>query len=203
MATARLLSTSGLAALMLVASAGPGRAQDADAPLRVSTRSYQGRVLDGKTGQPLPSVAVIILWQRFDDGRPPMRSLVTAREVFTDEKGRFVHDVAALEERFPAGTFAPRIVIFRPGYTSVPETPQRVPPGVAASRFTGPDAEVRLTPLTDYEDRAEAFNVFVAILNSAHVLGATELPETFELIRFELQSLGGRPPKPAPPAGGR
>ena len=62
-------------------------------------------------------------------------------------------------------------------------------------------AAARLTPITDYEDRAEAFNTFVAMLSAAQLFPPTELPETSELIRFELESLGARPMKPATPGG--
>jgi hypothetical protein len=194
---------SGLAMLMLVASTGQVRAQDDDTPLRVSTRPYRGKVVDEKTGQPVPSAAVIILWQRLDDQIQNLRRLATAREVFTNEQGEFVHDVAAIEGRLPPRTFAPRILIFRPGYAALPAKPELFPPGVAASRFTGADVEVRLAPLADYEDRAEAFNTFIAMLSASHLFPPTELPETFELIRFELQSLGFQFPKPITPGGGR
>jgi hypothetical protein len=208
MATARLLSArlrilGSLAMLMLVAGADHVWAQDDDTPLQVSTRPYRGKVIDEKTGQPLPSAAVIILWQRLDDQIQGLRRLAGAREVFTNERGEFVHDVAAVEGRFPPETFAPRILIFRPGYASLPAKPQLFPPGVAASRFTGADVEARLLPLTDYEDRAEAFNTFIAMLSASQLFPPTELPETFELIRVELQSLGFQTPKPITPGGSR
>jgi hypothetical protein len=208
MAPARVLIAkrpilSGLATLVLVASPGLVCAQDDETPLQVSTRPYRGRVIDEGTGQPLPSAAVVILWQRLDDQIQGLRRLAAAREVFTNEQGEFVHDVGAIEGRLPARTFAPRILIFRPGYASLPAKPQLFPPGVAASRFTGADVEVRLVPLADYEDRAEAFNTFIAMLSASQLFPPTELPETFELIRFELQSLGFRPPKPITPGGTR
>jgi hypothetical protein len=37
------------------------------------------------------------------------------------------------------------------------------------------------------------------MLSAAQLFPATELPETSELIRFELESLGARPMKPGPP----
>lgn len=200
MATTRVLI--GAAVLTLLLSAGPVSAQEDDGPLRPSVGPYRGVVVDDKTGQPLPSAAVIILWQRLDDQVQGLRRLSGAREVFTNERGEFVHDVASVEERLPPRTFAPRIVIFRPGYAPLPSRPQLFPPGVAAVRFAEAGATARLTPVTDYEDRAEAFNTFVAILSAAQLFPATELPETSELIRFELESLGGRPVKPAT-GGGR
>ena len=199
MATTRVL----IAAIVLTVLLGarPGAAQDDDAPLRPSAGPYRGVVVDDKTGQPLPSAAVIILWQRLDDQIQGLRRLSGAREVFTNEHGEFIHDVAGVEGRLPPRTFAPRIVVFRPGYAPLPSRPQLFPPGVAAARFAEAGASARLTPVTDYEDRAEAFNTFVAMLSAAQLLPPTELPETSELIRFELETLGAKPVKPATPGG--
>ena len=199
MATTRVLI--GAVVLTLLVNAGTVSAQDDDIPLRPSAGPYRGVVVDDKTGQPLPSAAVIILWQRLDDQIQGLRRLSGAREVFTNEQGEFVHDVRSVEGRLPPRTFAPRIVIFRPGYTPLPSRPQLFPPGVAAARFAEAGASVRLTPVTDYEDRAEAFNTFIAMLSAAQLFPPTELPETSELIRFELESLGARPMKPATPSG--
>ena len=199
MATTRVLI--GAVVLILLVNAGPVSAQDDDIPLRPSPGPYRGVVVDDKTGQPLPSAAVIILWQRLDDQIQGLRRLSGAREVFTNEQGEFVHDVRSAEGRLPPRTFAPRIVIFRPGYAPLPSRPQLFPPGVAATRFAAAGASVRLTPVTDYEDRAEAFNTFIAMLSAAQLFPPTELPETSELIRFELESLGARPMKPATPSG--
>jgi hypothetical protein len=207
MATARLLIGPrlgfGMLALLALLAGGPGVRADEDTPLRVATTPYRGTVVDGKTGQPIPSVAVVILWQRFDDQIQGLRRLVAAREVFTNELGEFTHAVAAVERQLPARTLAPRIVMFRPGYTPLPDTPQLFPPGVAAGRFAGAGAEVRLDPVSAYEDRSEAFNTFVGMLSAAQLFPPTELPETSELIRYELQSLGVKPVRPVSPGGGR
>ncbi len=201
MAAARLLIRVAVLALVMI---GPvSAAADEDAPLRVGAGPYRGVVVDEKTGQPLPSAAVVILWQRLDDQIEGLRRLVSAREAFTNEHGEFLHDVTSIEARFPPRTFAPRILIFRPGYAPLPSPPRLFPPGVAATRFSDPGARVSLAPVTDYEDRAEAFNTFVGMLNAAQLFPATELSETSELIGFELQNLGVRPAKPAPPGGSR
>jgi hypothetical protein len=207
MATARFLSGPrlgfGMLALLALLAGGLGVRADDDTPLRVATTPYRGTVVDGKTGQPIPSVAVVILWQRFDDQIQGLRRLVAAREVFTNELGEFTHEVAAVERQLPARTLAPRIVMFRPGYAPLPDTPQLFPPGVAAGRFAATGAEVRLDPVSAYEDRSEAFNTFVGMLSAAQLFPPTELPETSELIRYELQSLGVKPLRPASPGGGR
>ena len=199
MATPRALI--GTVVVAVLANAAALSAQDDDIPLRPSVGPYRGVVVDDKTGQPLPSVAVIILWQRLDDQIQGLRRLSGAREVFTNEQGEFVHDVRSVEGRLPPKTFAPRILIYRPGYSPLPSQPQLFPPGVAAARFAGLGPAVRLSPVTDYEDRAEAFNTFVAMLSAAQLFPPTELPETAQLIRFELESLGARPVKPASPSG--
>jgi hypothetical protein len=199
MATPRVLIAA--ITLTVLFNAAPGTAQDDDTPLRPSAGPYRGVVVDDKTGQPLPSAAVVILWQRLDDQVQGLRRLSGAREVFTNEHGEFVHDVASVEGRLPPGTFAPRIVIFRPGYGPLPSRPQLFPPGVAAARFAEAGPSTRLTPVTDYEDRAEAFNSFIAMLSAAQLFPPTELPETSELIRFELETLGAKPMKPSTPGG--
>lgn len=207
MATARLLSQSagwlGGVLVLILASAGSIWAQDEDTLLRAPSGPYRGTVIDERTGQPIPSAAVVILWQRLDDQIQGLRRLAAAQEAFTNEKGEFLHDVAAAEGRLPARTFAPRIIIFRPGYAPLPSKPQLFPPGVPASRFSGAGSQVGLVPVSEYEDRAEAFNTFVAMLSASQLFPATELPETWDLIRFELESLGARPPRPTTPGGTR
>ena len=188
--------------VLLVGIAGDSRAED-DVPLRIATAPYRGTVIDETTGRPLASVAVVILWQRLDDQIQGLRRLAAAREAFTNEKGEFTHEVTALERTLPPRTFAPRIVMFRPGYAPLPDTPQLFPPGVAAGRFASPGAEVRLAPVTSHDDRTEAFNTFIAMLSAAQLFPPTELPETSELIRYELQSLGVKPARPATPGGSR
>jgi len=77
------------------------------------------------------------------------------------------------------------------------------PPGVSAGRFSVPDATATMTAVSDPEDRSEAFNTFVAMLSAANLFPGAQLPDTAELLRFELQSLGVRPLPPVPPRGGR
>jgi hypothetical protein len=93
--------------------------------------------------------------------------------------------------------------MFRPGYTPVPDRPLVRPPGLAAARFATAGATATMTAVTDPDDRSEAFNIFVAMLSAAQLFPATaQLPDTAELLRFELQSLGARP-LPGPSRGGR
>jgi hypothetical protein len=204
MAAARVLRLAASLALLLAAiGADRAAAEDEEATLRASAGPYRGRVVDEKTGQPVPDALVVIVWQRFDDEIRGLRRLVAARETFTDSNGEFVHDVGALEGKLPPRTLTPRLLVFRPGFTSVPSRPQVSPPGVSASRFAGPGDVATVTPVADYDDRAEAFNTFIAMLSNAQLFPPTGLPDTEELIRFELRSLGVRSPAPVAPRGGR
>ena len=203
MAAARVLRLRLAVAMILVGALGhvPAKAADEDTLLEASAGSYRGRVVDARTGQPISDAVVVILWQRLDDQIAGLRRLVTAQETFTDAEGGFVHDVRAIEAKLPPRTLAPRIVMFRPGYTPVPDRPQVHPPGVPAARFTAAGVVATMSAVSDYEDRSEAFNTFVAMLSSAQLFPANELPDTAELIRFEL--LGVRPPRPVTPRGDR
>ena len=181
--------------------AGAAAAQEEESLLRAPAGPYRGRVVNAQTGQPIPDAVVVILWQQIDD--QSVRRLVTARETFTDSRGEFVHDVRGVEGKLPPGTLAPRLVMFRPGYSPVPERPQVRPPGVPASPFAGAGATATMTAVSDPDDRSEAFNTFVAMLSAAHLFPGTVLPDTAELIRFELQTLGVRPLPSDTPRGGR
>ena len=195
-------------ALIVLAVSGTARAQDEDAMLKAPAGPYRGRVLEAQTGQPIPDAVVVVsngklqVQHAIDDEIAGVRRLVTAQETFTNSNGEFVHDVRAVEAKLPPRTLAPRVLMFRPGYTSVPDRPQVRPPGLAAARFAAPGATAMMTAVTDVEDRSEAFNTFVAMLSAARLFPATQLPDTAELLRFELQALGARP-LPDPSRGGR
>ena len=193
-----------VAAFALIGLGIPGqvRAQDEDALLKAPAGPYRGRVLDAQTGQPIPDAVVVILWQRLDDEITGLRRPVTALETFTNSNGEFVHDVRAMEAKLPPRTLAPRLLMFRPGYTPVPDRPQVRPPGVPAARFAAEEAPAAMTAVTDLDDRSEAFNTFVAMLSAAQLFPPAQLPATAELLRFELQTLGARP-LPDPSRGGR
>jgi hypothetical protein len=178
-------------------------AQEEDVLLRTPAGPYRGRVLDAQTGRPVPDAVVVILWQEIEDQTTGTRRLVTAQETFTDSQGEFTHDVRAVEGKLPTRTLAPRLLMFKPGYSPVPDRPQLRPPGVPAAPFTVAGATATMTAVSDLDDRSEAFNTFVGMLSAAHLFPGTILPDTAELIRFELQSLGVRPLPSDTPRGGR
>jgi hypothetical protein len=174
---------------------------------------YRGTVVDAVSKRPLANAAIVLIWQRPDDQFPQRRRTVAVSEAMTDGAGRFVLDVASIEQRLATRSFAPRIMIFKPGYAHFPQPGVLHPPGALASSFTGPGVEVSLAPVTDYDDRAEAFNHFVALFNANDVeflsmlyptpTGKEVIPETVQLLRREYQQLSATAPQPAGSGGKR
>lgn len=184
------------ALVFLAATALSARAaHDEDEPLlRGPEGPYRGTVVDAKTDRPIPDAAVVIIWQKPDDRFEGRRLRAAVHETLTDGTGRFVLDVAQIEARLLPRAFPPRILIYRPGYTALPPETHH-PAGVPARPFTGAGVTVRLTPLTDPEDRAEAFN---AIFGSD--LMPSSAPLVWELLKFELENFGYKgPPEPVFP----
>ena len=143
-----------------------------------------------RPGSPCRRPRSIILWQRLDDQIQGLRRLSGAREVFTNEHGAVRPRRGERGGPLPPQDIRPAHRGLPPGVRAVAESAAALPPGVAAGGSPRQGLR-RLTPVTDYEDRAEAFNTFVAMLSAAQLFPPTELPETSELIRFELESLGG------------
>jgi hypothetical protein len=157
---------------------------------------YRGTVVDADNKRPLAGAGIVLIWQRPDPQFPQRRLTFLAREAMTDLAGQFVLDVALIEEQFAKQAFAPRIVIFKAGYIPYPRERQLFPPGYSALQFVGKGAQVLLTPVTaDYDDRADAFNQFYEVLNSAHVPTA-DIPQTWQAVMEELQRLMITMPKP-------
>ena len=174
---------------------------------------YRGTVVDAVSKRPLANAAVVLIWQRPDDQFPRRRLTAAVSEAMTDGAGQFVLDVASIEQRLATRTFAPRIMIFKPGYTHFPQPRMLHPPGALATRFAVPGVEVSLTPVTDYDDRAEAFNHFISLFNANDVeflslmyptpTGKEVIPETVQLLREEFQHLRAAAPQPPGPGGRR
>ena len=157
---------------------------------------YRGTVVDAESKRPLAGAGVVLIWQRPDPQSPQQRLTVLAREAMTDGAGKFVLDVASIEQQFAKQTFAPRIAIFKTGYIPYPRDRQLFPPGYSALQFIGEGAQVLLKPVSiDYEDQADAFNQFYEVLNSAHV-PPTDIPQTWQAVMQELQRLLATMPKP-------
>lgn len=174
---------------------------------------YRGTVVDAVGKRPLANAAVVLIWQRPDDQFPRRRQTVAVSEAMTDGAGQFMFNVASIEQRLATRSFAPRIMIFKPGYAHFPQSGMLHPPGALASRFAVPGVEVGLNPVTDYDDRAEAFNHFVSLFNANDVeffslmyptpTGKEDIPETLQMLREEFKELLATAPKPPGPGGKR
>lgn len=199
--------------LLSLATCASAAEDELELLMRAPAGPYRGTVVEATSKRPVANAAVVLIWQRPDDEFPQRRMPAAFSETMTDGAGQFVFDVAAIEQRLAARSFPPRILIFKPGYTGFPPSGMLATPGVPASRFAGPGIEVALTPVTDYDDRAEAFNRFVAFLKAARVdiislmyptpRGREEIPETLQMLREEFKDLLAAAPKPPGPGGKR
>ena len=199
-----------LLSLLTCATAGE---DDVEPLMPAPAGPYRGTVVDAASKRPLANAAVVLIWQRPDDQFPQRRKTVAVSEAMTDGAGRFVFNVASIEQRLATRSFAPRIMIFKPGYAHFPQPGMLHPPGALATRFAVSGVEVGLTPVTDYDDRAEAFNHFVSLFNANDVeflslmyptpTGKEVIPETVQVLREEYQHLLATAPKPPGPGGKR
>jgi hypothetical protein len=193
------MSVIGLGLLLLVFATVS--ADEVEPLLQAPAGPYRGTVVDAASKRPLADAAVVLIWQRPDDQFPQRRQTAAVREATTDVAGQFVLNAASIEQRFSTRSFPPRIVIFKAGYTAYPKVRALFPPGASAMQFVGAGAEAALTPVSDFEDRADAFNRFFEVLNSAHV-PPDEIPQTWQAVMDELQRLMAAAPKP-PRSSGR
>jgi hypothetical protein len=196
MRAARLVALV-LLALATCATAGE---DDLEPLMPAPAGPYRGTVVDAASKRPLANAAVVLIWQRPDDQFPQRRRTAAVTEAITDGAGQFVFNVRPLEARLVPRSFGPRIVIFKPGYTPYPPVRSLFPPGASAGQFTGTGAEVALTPVTDYEDRAEAFNQFYEVL-SAHQVPPDDIPQTWQAVKEELERLMAPIRNPGSPGG--
>jgi hypothetical protein len=199
--------------LLSLATCAIADEDDLEPLMQAPAGPYRGTVVDAVSKSPLANAAVVLIWQRPDDQFQGRRKTVAVSEAMTDGAGQFVLDVASTEQRLATRSFPPRIMIFKPGYAHFPRPGMLHPPGALASRFAVPGVEVSLTPVTDYDDRAEAFNHFVSLFKANGVpyfsmmsptpTGKEEIPKTLQLLREEFQHLLATAPKPPGPGGKR
>jgi hypothetical protein len=156
-------------ALGLCPGAGPpARAQappahlPADEPLARPGGPYRGRVVDLATGRGVPAAAVLLLWEKHGAAT---RQAHAIREAVTNLDGAFVVAADDIERAGIPHIGPPRILVYRPGYTTYPSV--TILPEPHTGRFGAPYARVRqaghvvtLRPLTRPEDRLEALTLF-------------------------------------------
>jgi hypothetical protein len=137
------------------------RGQEADPPLTSPATPYRGRVVELLTGRPLADAWILFAWQRLTPDGSGAWVTYAIREALTDATGGFVVEAADIEAAPPAGARAPRMFVYRPGYTPVPpEHGARF--GIPAAWLRDRGGALALKPVRDLEERSEAFNLFQA-----------------------------------------
>jgi hypothetical protein len=165
-----------LATALLASAVAPGRA--AEPVTRIS-----GRVVEVLTERPLEGVLVLIIWQNDPYQRPPSK-IHAAREMLTDSTGAFSFDVEAVLQKPPDTVMAPRIVVYKPGYSMFP--PSFVQWfGADLNRLAVRKGVIELRPLGDLEDRIETFNDMQHAFSMLHLF--FELPTATGMLRKELE----------------
>jgi hypothetical protein len=199
--------------LLSLATCATAGEDDLEPLMTAPAGPYRGTVVDAVSKRPVANAAAVLIWQSPDDQFPQRRRTAAVSEAMTDGAGQFVFNVASIEQRLATRSFAPRIMIFKPGYAHFPQPGMLHPPGALATRFAVPGVEVSLTPVSDYDDRAEAFNHFVSLFNANGVeylslmyptpTGKEVIPETIKLLREEFKHLRATAPQPPGPGGRR
>lgn len=187
-----------VALLALLGQAAPARPEPPY--LERPEGPYRGRVIDSVTGAPIEGAGVLVYWQNEDPRYEGQEDLLAVRETLTDARGEFLVDAPDVERSRPPRTLPPRILIYKPGYTTYPRAFSR-PPGAPAQRFAGAGHEVVLGALRDDEDRAEAADNVVAAISAIRA-DTRQLPAFVELLRQALEQAGvpgGNPAGPLPP----
>ena len=174
---------------------GLGVAQELEPYLRGPQGAYHGRVMDVVTSQPVTGALVLIFWDAPAPAIYGLRWVVVLRELLTDSAGEFFLDASEIENGLLPEVFPPRVVIYKSGYTIFPkEVSTRI--GEPAARFSGQGETVWVRSLSRPDDRIEAFNTFVVILNRLKFARETPIPESMRVIKEELDYFGIKPVEP-------
>jgi hypothetical protein len=197
----RTSATVGVVGLLVLATlAPPAVAQPDEYDLLLDARAptrFAGRVIDAVSRQPVPDAAVVLFWQFPRPDVDGIREPGPVLETLTDANGAFTFDAAAVQARISRKSYLPRLMIFKPHYTSFPEQRSSVP-GVLARRFVTPGPTITVRFLTGSEDRAEAFNTFLGMISRAQLFSEDAVPIAFDLMKAALQDFGVRLPQPPP-----
>lgn len=143
---------------------------------------YQGAVVDG-SGRPIPDALVVLMWHRHDPQVPGLLHLASAQESLTNAAGEFSIGVST-----PKSGDGPRLIIFKPGFSSFPEEVD-TPPGTLAAEFLRPGKTVILRQLVTYNERVSALNAVVAMLSRADAWPSSALVLTHDILRSALDTL--------------
>ena len=210
------METAGLAVLvystllysMLLGAFGLGagrmaRAQDDEPFLTRPQASYQGNVVDAATDRPIPGALVVIFWEFLAPEDGDRRNAWALRELVSDDRGAFAVDAQSIETALPPRAYAPRLIIYKPGYASVPAEPG-YPAGAPARPLLAPSKPIRLRPARSEDERTEAFNSFMTHVRSLRFNPAAgSLARSYRVIDEEMERLLRQPEGPTRPGGSR
>ena len=162
--SARLGLTLVVLAALVAPSTGPAVAggETGDAG-RLAPGAYRGRVVELLTERPLEGAVVVFVWFWTPEQEEAWQGWAY-RETLTDATGAFEIEASAIEAEMPAPARMPRLLVYKPGYATLPrERGERF--GVPGSRLAAEGGIVALRPLTDLQERIDAFNLLMLSLS--------------------------------------
>lgn len=175
------------------------RAQDDEPFLTRPQASYRGWIVDAATDRPISGALVVVFWEFVAPEDGDRRNAWALRELVSDDSGAFAVDAQPIETALPPRAYAPRLIIYKPGYSSIPAEPG-YPAGVPARALLGTSKPIRLRSVRGEDERTEAFNSFVMHVRSLRFnTAAGSLPRSYRVIDEELERLLRQhegPPRP-------
>jgi len=157
-----------------------------------SSDTYQGKVMDAETKEPLVGAVVLAIWYREAPGlggHGPAEDYHDALEVLTDAQGEFT--VPAKTHLTPIGKIRePKLVIYYPGYGFFPSLqayPQKDKEVRAA--YERKFFQVELIKLKTREERMKVIDYPVWISD----VPDDKMPNLVRLVNKEVQMLGLQP----------
>jgi hypothetical protein len=153
-------------------------------------------VVELLTDRPLPGALVMFVWPQGAGGELGTGRLTFAlRETITDATGTFVIDAADIEATAPVEALAPRMLVWKPGYVSLPrEYGPRF--GVPVAWLSQRGGIIALKPVSGFEERIMAFNVAVmSVEERQSSIRMEDLPLLMRLARDEFDFLARHGPE--------
>ena len=178
-------------------TAGQVVAQDDEPFLTRPQATYRGRIVDAATDRPIPGAVVVIVWDFVAPEDGDRRNAWALRELLSDASGDFSIDALPIETALPPRAYAPRLLIYKPGYSSVPTEPG-FPPGAPARPMLGTSKPIRLRPVQTEEERTEAFNAFALNVRGLRFnTTAGSLARSYRMIDEEMERFIRQHERPA------
>jgi hypothetical protein len=165
--------------------------------------SYRGRIEDAATGRPISGALVVVFWEFISPEDGDRRNVWALRELVSDDSGAFAVDARPIETTLPPRAFPPRLIIYKPGYSTIPNEPA-YPAGVPARQLLAPSTPIRLRPIRSEDERTVAFNAFMTHVRSLRVMTTAGFPaRSYRAMDEELERLLRQGEGPSRPGGSR